>query len=78
MPGKFESYEESIFFDKKWEMIITEKARRACEVGKKLGLIGKVADETLINKMEQLEKKDIAEANKGKKKANSSVRKFTQ
>lgn len=37
-------------------MRITEEARKAWETEKKLGLIGKISDEALIRKMEQVEK----------------------
>lgn len=64
---KSESFEESRLFDRSGEIKIIEKAHRALEVGKKLGLIGKVTDEALIRKMENMERRDLAKARKNMK-----------
>ncbi|KAL8542623.1 hypothetical protein ACS0TY_003486 [Phlomoides rotata] len=48
---------------------ISEEARRAWEVGKKLGLLSKVPDEIMIDHMERLESEDRAKM-KRKQRAN--------
>lgn len=48
---------------------ISEEGRRTWEVGKKLGLIGKVSDEEIIKKMELMEKRDREMRKRGSSKA---------
>ncbi|KAL8479391.1 hypothetical protein ACS0TY_026316 [Phlomoides rotata] len=53
--GTLETIQEE---DSEEDSEITSEARRAWEVGKRLGLISKVTDEDMISQMEYLERKD--------------------
>lgn len=65
------SVEEKRWKAKKKEEIISEEARQAWEVGKKLGLISKVSDERMINQIKLIEREDRVKAKTSKKSTGS-------
>lgn len=67
------SFEEKRWKAKKREEFISEEARKAWEVGKKLGLLSKVSDETMRSQIRILEKEDFEKARKGKKSVEAGV-----
>lgn len=64
-----QSFEEDRWDEKRENDEISEEARKAWEVGKKLGLLSKILDEDMRWQIEQLEKEDKAQSRKSKKSA---------
>lgn len=61
------SFEEKRWRVKKREEEVSEEARQAWEVGKRLGLLSKISDEDMRRQIEILEKEDRVKARKAKK-----------
>lgn len=70
-PNSKKSVEEKRWKAKKNEEHISEEARKAWEVGKRLGLISKVSDERMINQIKTMEKEDRMKARANKKASES-------
>lgn len=74
MSSSKKSYEEKRWKAKEKEKKLSEEARQAWEVGKKLGLISKVSDDIMREQFRQMEKEDKDKTRKAKKRTWSSAK----